>query len=363
MTSNNNDLDKDMLDIYSDYLISSFSFTAATGLSAMLDHQLSHDKITRFLSQRSYTSKDLWKLVKPTIRQIETENGCLIFDDTIEEKAYTDENDIIAWHFDHSKGRSVKAVNILSGIYHNEKATVPLAFEVVKKDQEFVDATTGKKKRRSGINKNEYFRSIFKTSIANAITFKYVLSDIWFGSKENMQLVIENKKHFIFAVKKNRLVALSHNDKLKGNFKNVESLGLEHGQTITCFFKGIDTKMLVAKQFFTNQDESTGTLYLAASDTNLDFDQVTTIYQKRWKIEEYHKSIKSNTGLAKSPTKTARTQSNHFFAAIFAFFKLEKLSRLTNLNHFALKSKLYIRALTSSFKELVKLRAQIGISA
>jgi len=98
MTSNNNDLDKDMLDIYSDYLISSFSFTAATGLSAMLDHQLSHDKITRFLSQRSYASKDLWKLVKPTIRQIETENGCLIFDDTIEEKAYTDENDIIAWH-------------------------------------------------------------------------------------------------------------------------------------------------------------------------------------------------------------------------------------------------------------------------
>jgi len=356
-------IDKDMLDIYSDYLISSFSLTTATGLSSLLDNQLSHDKITRFLSAKTYNSKDLWKLVKPTIREIETADGCLIFDDTVEEKAYTDENDIIAWHFDHSKGRSVKGVNILSGIYHNDKATVPLSFEIVKKDQEFIDPKTGKKKRRSSINKNEYFRSIFKINLNNAVKFKYVLSDIWFSSKENMQFVIDRKKYFIFAVKKNRLVALSLKDKLKGNFKNLESLGLEKGQTLKCFIKGIDTEILVAKQVFTNQDGSKGILYLATNDTNLDFDQLTIIYQKRWKIEEYHKSIKSNAGLAKSPTKTVLTQSNHFFAAIYSFFKLEKLSQSTKLNHFALKSKLYIKALNSSFKELKKLRAQFAVCA
>lgn len=33
------------------------------------------------------------------------------------------------------------------------------------------------------------------------------------------------------------------------------------------------------------------------------------------KVEEYHKSLKSNASLAKSPTKTIRTQSNHCFAS------------------------------------------------
>jgi len=57
------------------------------------------------------TSKDLWQFVKPLIREIETGSGCLIIDDAIEEKPYTDENDIICWHYDHSKQTNVKGIN------------------------------------------------------------------------------------------------------------------------------------------------------------------------------------------------------------------------------------------------------------
>jgi hypothetical protein len=39
-----------LLDLYSDYLISSFAQTTATGLSLLLDNEYSHDQITRFLS-------------------------------------------------------------------------------------------------------------------------------------------------------------------------------------------------------------------------------------------------------------------------------------------------------------------------
>jgi hypothetical protein len=360
----NGDLDLNMLDLYSDYLFSSFSYTTATGLSALLDNQISHDQITRFLSEREYGSKDLWRLVKPMVRSIETDDGCLLFDDTIEEKEYTDENEIIAWHFDHSKGRNIKGVNILSSVYCGNSYTIPISFEIVKKDEEFID-DQGKKKRRSRVNKNEYFRDMFKISIGNKIKFKYVLADIWFSSKENMEYITENKKHFIFAVKKNRLVALTKEEKSKGKFKNLESIEFEEGSIKKCFFKGMATQILVCRQVFTNQDGSTGILYLASSDTDLGFKDLTDIYQKRWKIEEYHKSIKSNTGLAKSPTKTVMTQSNHFFASIYSFFKLEKLSHETKLNHFALKTKLYVRALKVSFKELqlLKNQAVLGVGA
>ncbi|MDN3508423.1 MAG: hypothetical protein P0S93_00055 [Candidatus Neptunochlamydia sp.] len=46
------------------------------------------------------------------MRKFETEGeGVLIIDDTIEEKTYTDENEIICWHFSHAKGRCIKGIN------------------------------------------------------------------------------------------------------------------------------------------------------------------------------------------------------------------------------------------------------------
>ena len=85
-----------MLDLYSDYLIAQNQYATAVGLSEILEGRVSHDKITRFLNGKEFTSKDLWELIKPEIRKIEQDvGGVLILDDTIEEKTYTDENEII----------------------------------------------------------------------------------------------------------------------------------------------------------------------------------------------------------------------------------------------------------------------------
>lgn len=89
---------KHMLDLYSDYLLASFSQTSATGLSNLMNGQISHDQVTRFLSQDKKTSKDLWLIAKPFQRKINTCEGVLIIDDSIEEKPYKDENDIVCWH-------------------------------------------------------------------------------------------------------------------------------------------------------------------------------------------------------------------------------------------------------------------------
>jgi hypothetical protein len=75
---------KTELELYTDYLISTFGSATATGVSAMVDGDVSHDRVTRFLSERAYTSKDLWLQVKSTVRQIEGDDGVLIFDDTIQ---------------------------------------------------------------------------------------------------------------------------------------------------------------------------------------------------------------------------------------------------------------------------------------
>lgn len=347
-----------MLDIYSDYLISSFSYTTATGLSKALSGMISHDKITRFLASDDYGSRQLWKLVKPTIRKIETDEGVFIVDDTIEEKPYTDESDLITWHFDHTFGRNAKGVNILSLLYHNQGVTIPTSFQPIQKTENYIDKKTGRERRKSVKTKNEYFREMAKIAVIdNQIKCKWFLADVWFSSNDNMEFIrFDLKKDFVMPIKTNRLVCITPQEKRKGQFQQVETLVIQENMPHLIYIKELPFPVLLVKQVFKNEDGSSGILYLVSSDTTVNAETTTEVYQKRWPIEEYHKSLKSNTGLAKSPTKTIRTQQNHFFASIYAYYKLEMLKIKTKLNHFALKAKLYVQALKASMTELEQLK-------
>jgi transposase len=93
-------------------------------------------------------------------------------------------------------------------------------------------------------------------------------------------------------------------------------------------------------------------LYLVSSDEKLSYQQIITLYQKRWKVEQYHKSLKHNASLAASPTKTVKTQSNHVFMSLVAYCKLELLKIKNGLNHFAFKAQLYTKAMALAINEL-----------
>jgi len=134
--------------LYSDYLISSFGQTTATGLSALLHGEISHDSVQRSLASERKTSSDLWRTVKPHVREIESEDGALIVDDSIAEKPYTDENEIICWHYDHSQQRNVKGINFVTCLYHNRNVSLPIGFELVYKTERYTDPKDGKEKRR-----------------------------------------------------------------------------------------------------------------------------------------------------------------------------------------------------------------------
>ena len=136
----------------------------------------------------------------------------------------------------------------------------------------------------------------------------------------------------------------------------MDTLELETNVLTTVYLEGVDFPMLLVKQVFVNEDGSTGILYLVTSDTTLSYDAITTLYQKRWNVEPYHKSLKQNASLEKSPTQTVTSQTNHFFAALCAFIKLEMLKGTTQLNHFALKTKLYVNALHVAFSTLRELQ-------
>lgn len=344
----------DMLDIYTDYLISQNKYATATGLSDMVDGDISHDQVSRFLRKEELGSKALWQYVKKSVREHETSSGgVLILDDSIEEKPYTDENEVNCWHYSHAKGEVLKGINILSCLIRYDDFSLPVGYEVIKKDIVFCDVKTKKQRRKSEKTKNDLFRELTALAVANKVLFEFVLADNWFGSKANMAYIHNDlQKSFIIGIKSNRTLALSQDDAKNGRYLKVCELDLEEDVAHIVWLKGLDFPVRLIKKIFKNENGSTGILYLVSNDMTSSAERLYEVYQKRWRIEEYHKSVKQNASLEKSPTKTVRTQSNHIFSSIIAFCKLELLKFKTNMNHFAIKYKLIIRANQVAMQEL-----------
>ena len=104
----------------------------------------SFTEVTRFLGGQELLDKDLWGIVKPHIRRIQADDAVLIVDDTVEEKPFSDESDLINWHFDHTVSRSVKGVNLLSTLYYSQKIALPIALHFVLKTEIYTDPKSGK---------------------------------------------------------------------------------------------------------------------------------------------------------------------------------------------------------------------------
>ena len=127
----------------------------------------------------------------------------------------------------------------------------------------------------------------------------------------------------IIALKSNGTAALSCETKLQGGFHRIDTLDLPEGQPSRGWLRGLDFPVVLLRQVFEERDGRAGTLYLTGNDLGGEGETIKAVYQKRWKVETFHKTLKGNAALAKSPEKTARTQSNHCFMAIYSACRLE----------------------------------------
>ena len=136
-----------------------------------------------------------------------------------------DENNLIARHYDHCKGRSIKGINMLNCLYHVSGVSIPVAFELIQKPIRFSDLKTRREKRRSEVTKNELLRSMVDSCMKNRIKFTRVLFDSWFSSVENLKHIkLKHKKDVIGALKSNRLVALTEEDHKNKRFTRIDQI-------------------------------------------------------------------------------------------------------------------------------------------
>lgn len=321
--------------VYVDYLLSGQGHISATDLSEVVDNEYSHDQISRMLYHADVDDKKLYMLGKRLVEAHKSEGKkVLILDDSIEPKAHSKINGLIAYHYDHSQQRCIKGINFITALWADEKCSIPLSMKVVVKELGWDD----KKQQdvwKAAKTKNDIFREMVGKLTRNK-QIDYVLCDSWYSSKQNMQFVSNDcKTHYVMAVKSNRLAARTQKDADKGLYKPLQDLRLGKC-AVKLYLKELDFPVLVVKKVFKNGDGSSGTLYLACSDQELDYEAIFTLYKRRWKVEEYHKSLKSNCSLGKCQASSHTAQQSHLYLAAFAFIQLEKARLSKGKNHFGL---------------------------
>ena len=343
---------------YTDYLLSTPKYATATGMSRAYQGAFPHDQVTYLLTSSYFDSRTLWRAAKPLIRKTVAagdDSGVLIVDDSIVDKPHSEENALINWHYDHTRGRAVKGINFMTVLYsYGEQLQLPLQVHLVEKTESYFNKKRDKWALRSKRTKNAHLLDMLRVCTGQ-VDFRYILADSWFASAATFRYIRrELGKHAIFALKSNRKVLVEGAE----DYMAIDQLAdWPEQQPLRVRLNGYAEPVLIVRQVFKNGDGSRGVLYLVCTDLTLDWEQITTLYKKRWKVEVYHKSLKQHTALAGSPTKNIDTQSNHFFAAIAAYIKLEKMRLLLGGNHFKIMSALTDIAVIATLNHLQNLTA------
>lgn len=340
--------------LYVDYLLGCNGHISATDLSEVLDNQYSHDCITRMLQSRAADDRTLYLKGKRMMKALpqSEDKKVLIIDDSIQAKPYSEVNGVIAYHFDHSVQQSVKGINFITALWDDARASIPLSMQIVQKELRWSEKE-GKEQWQNLLTKNELFKQM-ADRLVRSTQVDYVLCDSWYGSKDNMNFVkTALQTHFIMALKANRLAATSYKDAQSGLYKSLEACMLGKC-AVKLYFKEVGFAVKVVKQVFTNGDGSSGTLYLASSDLSLTKEEVLHLYQRRWRVEQYHKSLKSNCSLGKCQASSHKAQQSHFYLAMLAFLQLEKARVGSGHNHFHLIKEINIATVKYGLKIIQK---------
>ena len=80
-----------------------------------MEGAISHDQLNWMLTRPEMTLRHWWRKVKPEVQKIERTDGVIVVDNTIVEKVYTDEDEIIDRH--NANRNDVKSAAIFLVIY------------------------------------------------------------------------------------------------------------------------------------------------------------------------------------------------------------------------------------------------------
>jgi putative transposase len=254
-----------------------------------------HDAFTRLLHRLEPDPETLWLEAKPAVV---LDEGALILDDSVLDKPYAKQIDLVGHHWSGKHHAVVKGIDLVSLVWTDGDRPIPCDYRI------YHDAKQA--------TKNDHFRAMIKTAKERGFKPSYVLFDSWYASLENLKLLREYKWPWLTRLKANRLVNLDRQGSRPLFRTEIAATG-----TIVWLpgYGRVKVFKIVAK------DGDIG--YWATSDLGMDELTRQQYGEYSWAIESYHRGIKQCTQVERCQARKAVAQKNHIGLALRAFLRLE----------------------------------------
>jgi len=308
--------------IYCQYLLSSQINYTCTNLADHTDG-LDHNSVYRYLKGERLRPALIWERVKDLI--VQTEDGYLIFDDTVLDKSYSFEISGVRRQYSGNAHGVVKGIGIVNLVYYNADT-----------DQYWIIDYRLYDPERDGKTKLDHLNDMLDGVYARGIRFRTVLMDSWYATTQIMTRLIKEEKIFYCPLKKNRLVDESHGARA---YQALESLAWtpseeQTGKTVKVKGFAKDTYL----KLFRVVVSPDRTDYIVTNDmTQSDTTDAQKESGHRWKIEQFHREEKQLTGIGDCECRINRSQRNHLCCAMLTWVCLKNLAYETGQTVYQLK--------------------------
>ena len=314
---------------YVEYLISTIGNYTGSHLAEHMEG-VSHDVITDYLGKERLTSRSLWEVVEPLIR--DGPRAYLILDDSVQDKRYSRFIELVKRQYSGAEHGLVRGIGIVNLVHSDGTDFWPMDFRIYAPD---VD----------GKSKNEHFREMLVRAVANkGIQARTILFDSWYAAAENLKLIQRLNLVFFTTLKENRLVSLSKEEGYI-HLAHIEWTPERLGKGLLVKLQEVPFKVRLFKLVATNGDidwvitnspEETVTSQVAQDANDM-----------RWQVEELHRGLKQLTGSEKCQCRKARSQRNHLACCYHAWLSLKVKAMQLHKTLYQTKSDLlsdYLRA-------------------
>lgn len=294
-------LNESNLSTYAKLLIQTVRKKTSSELA--ITNLLSPDKISRMLNSNVIRAKEKVRL---HIQEIfKDAKVTIILDDTIASKTYAKRYGDINTVWNTTSSTVVSGFQIITCIISDGLRNIPIDCEFFFSRKRF-----GKNQR----TKSEIAYDIFMYW-KDVINIERVLADAHYSTKWLLENLSAQGVSFCMKIPANRIVKTEQNT---GQLKKILRI-VKNNRTnsMSGFNAGLSCFFYVVKYRSTR-------LYYISSDP-IAKDKIASVYKLRWKIEEFHRTVKQSLGFNDCQSRSAVKQHRHMFYVIEAYIYTELL--------------------------------------
>lgn len=277
---------------------------SALSLSEVAPIELSHDSISRWLSDAKCQPKDIWSEAKPHVLG---SPGVLIVDDTILDKQRSDKIELVRYQYSGNAHDVIKGIGMLNFLWvDSSKQVSPMDVRIYEPKED-------------GKTKNDHFREMLRLAKERQVKPDAVIADSWYSSLDNLKCIRDFGWKFVMGLRKNRTV--NKGEKLEDLQIPDEGLRIHlRGYGWITVFRFVSTERR--------------TDYVGTNLENQTRDEIIALVKKRWEIEVFHRELKQTCGLEHCQARTSRAQRNHIVLSVLTWIKQAALRKQYNLTFY-----------------------------